>query len=134
MSKQIQLSINTKAKKAIEITDLINKELTALKTTSKLCHLFTKHTTVAIIIIPNHDENILLDIEDYLSKIISNDDDYRHNNYIGDMPGHIRALLLGVEKSIPINCSKLDLGRFQGVFLYEFGLKSSIRKVCMTIL
>jgi len=36
-----------------------------------------------------------------------------------DMPGHIRSILSGMDVTVPITDGRLNLGTWQGIYLYE---------------
>ena len=132
--QQHTLTIQTNNRKAIEITSQINALLTTQTITQGLCHLFVKHTSAGLMITANEDPNILLDIENYLQNIVPDKNkQYHHNNYPMDMPGHLRSLLLGVEKTIPMTDKQLNLGKLQGIFLYEFSQSNHARTIIVTI-
>lgn len=127
------LNITTQGKQAIDITTKINQIIAKSEAKQGLCHLFLQHTSTALMIVPNADTDVLLDIESYLEKSIPEDANYRHHNYKGDMAGHLRTLLIGMEKTIPVTANKLNLGSLQGVFVYEFSQTSKQREVIITI-
>ena len=50
------------------------------------------------------------------------------------MPSYIKSSLLGVSLQVPITNGKLNLGTWQGIYLYEHRDHSSVREVVVTIL
>lgn len=130
----IELVVKTKGRGAIEITQQVNAVLT--QKDAKLCHLFVTHTSASLIITGNKDPDLLLDIEDFLqASVIDTNPNYRHNGEGDfDMSGHIRSVLTGESKSIPVVNNQLALGKFQGLFLYEHRAKESKRKLIVTLL
>ena len=134
MSHQQVIQITTQDRGASNITDVINQTLSTQKS-AKLCHIFVAHTSASLIITGVEDENILLDIEDYFqSQVVDADERYRHNNEGDyDMSGHIRTILTGEQKTIPVIDQKLALGKFQGLFLYEHRAGENLRKLIVTV-
>ena len=134
MSHQQVIQITTQDRGASNITDVINQTLSTQKN-AKLCHIFVAHTSASLIITGVEDENILLDIEDYFqSQVVDADERYRHNNEGDyDMSGHIRTILTGEQKTIPVIDQKLALGKFQGLFLYEHRAGENLRKLIVTV-
>ncbi|SFV85198.1 Uncharacterized protein sll1880 (YjbQ family) [hydrothermal vent metagenome] len=49
------------------------------------------------------------------------------------MSGHIRTILTGESKTIPIQEGRLALGKFQGLFLYEHRAGENTRKLIVTL-
>lgn len=130
---QYQLLIKTSGRSAIDITDQVDKLI--VHTDAQLCHIFVTHTSASLMITGNKDPNVLLDIEDYFQKsVIDADPNYRHNNEGDfDMSGHIRSILTGEAKTIPIIKQQLALGKFQGLYLYEHRVGNNTRKLIITL-
>ena len=136
MSHQHALLVNTQDRGAVEITQLVNDVVAVESEQSHvLCHVFVAHTSASLMVTGNEDTNILLDIEDYLqTKVIDANPTYRHNNEGDyDMSGHIRTILMGESKTIPIQAGQLALGKFQGLFLYEHRAGDNNRKLIVTL-
>jgi secondary thiamine-phosphate synthase enzyme len=131
----LPLNIRTSQRGCVEITQQINALITT-HPQAQLCHIFVKHTSASIIITGNEDENILKDIEDYFQTSVADaNPNYRHcNEGDFDMSGHIRTLLTGESKSIPILNGALNLGKFQGIFLYEHRTGNNQRHLVVTLL
>ncbi len=132
---QQELLVKTTKRGAIEITQLVNDTITQFGVDGVLCHVFVAHTSASLIITGNEDPDILLDIEDYFQTHVADaNPDYRHNNEGDfDMSGHIRTLLTGEAKTIPIQNKKLALGGFQGLFLYEHRAGINNRKLIISV-
>jgi secondary thiamine-phosphate synthase enzyme len=87
----------------------------------------SRHTTAAIVV--NENEPLLLrDLEDLLEGWAPAGRLYRHNDLAArDVPAdekpnghsHARALLLGVSVSLAVADGRLDVGRWQSIFLVE---------------
>ena len=135
MSHQQALLIKTHNRSATEITQLVNAIVTEFSQSHTLCHVFVTHTSASLMITGNEDADVLLDIEDYFqAKVTDANPNYRHNNEGDfDMSGHIRSILTGESKSIPIIDCKLALGKFQGLFLYEHRAGENARKLIVTL-
>lgn len=132
-----ELIIETKGRGAVEITQQINDIIAAVaERSANLCHIFVAHTSASLMITANEYPDLLLDIEDFLAKIAPDtNSDYRHNNADdSDVSGHLRSILTGDGKTIPIKNQQLALGNFQGVFLYEHRGGGHQRKIIITLL
>ncbi|QKQ24111.1 YjbQ family protein [Candidatus Ruthia endofausta] len=134
MSQQ-QLFIKTHQRGAVEITQKVNDIIVIQGHLVELCHVFVAHSSASLMITGSEDSDILLDVEDYLQKIVLDaSPKYRHNNEDDfDMSGHIRTILTGEAKTIPIIDNKLGLGQFQGLFLYEHRSGENTRKLIITL-
>jgi conserved hypothetical protein TIGR00149 len=135
VSQQQVLLITTEDRGAVEITQLVNDIVSQDKENSALCHVFVTHTSASLMITGNEDLDVLSDIEDYFQGIVKDGNPkYRHNNEGKfDMSGHIRSILTGESKAIPIQEGQLALGKFQGLFLYEHRAGKNNRKLIVTL-
>jgi secondary thiamine-phosphate synthase enzyme len=129
------LLIKTHNRGAIEITQLVNTIVDEFAQSHTLCHVFVAHTSASLMITGNEDADVLLDIEDYFQDVVKDGNpNYRHNNEGDfDMSGHIRTILTGESKTIPIQEGRLALGKFQGLFLYEHRAGENTRKLIVTL-
>jgi secondary thiamine-phosphate synthase enzyme len=111
----------------------ITSDLQAFVTTSSiewgLLNVQSLHTTTAIII-NEHEPLLLTDIGGLLERLAPVDAAYRHDNItlrtvncvLGEPPNghsHCRALLLGPTAGVNVANGRLQLGRWQRVFLVE---------------
>jgi len=128
-----ELHISTNGRGAVEITQQVNE---LIEGNAKLCHLFVAHTSASLMITVNEDPQLLLDVEDYFQANVADaNPKYRHNNEGDfDMSGHIRSILTGEAKTIPVMNGKLALGQFQGLYLYEHRAGKNTRKLIVTLL
>ena len=135
MSRRFELSVSTQDRGMLEITDLLNQALPAHTTDAALAHVFVKHTSASLVVTGNEDPNLLSDIESYLQRSIPDGDPrYQHNNEGEfDTSGHIRAILTGESKTLPLVDGQLDLGRYQGLFLYEHRAGQNTRTLIITL-
>lgn len=135
MSHQQELLIKTHNRGAIEITQLVRDIVDEFAQKYVLCHVFVTHTSASLMITGNEDPDVLLDIEDYFqTQVTDANPNYRHNNEGDfDMSGHIRTILTGESKTIPIQAGRLALGKFQGLFLYEHRAGENNRKLVVTL-
>ena len=117
----LNLNINTKPKFLNNITDEVFQYVENSKISNGLCSLFIKHSSASLLIQENADPDVLKDIESFFGRIVPEDETlYKHNSEgPDDMPAHIRSLLTSTSVSIPIINSKLELGTWQGIYLYE---------------
>jgi secondary thiamine-phosphate synthase enzyme len=132
----LNLNIKTKPKCLIDITYEISRQVENSKIKNGLCSLFIQHTSASLIIQENADPSVLRDIESFFRRLVSEDENLYEHNSEGpdDMPAHIRSLLTNTSLSIPIINSKLMLGVWQGIYLYEHRNRSYVRKVIVNIM
>jgi|TARA_B100000902_G_C27162950_1_gene839737 secondary thiamine-phosphate synthase enzyme len=132
----LNLNINTKPKFLNNITDEVFQYVENSKISNGLCSLFIKHSSASLLIQENADPDVLKDIESFFRRIVPEDETLYEHNSEGpdDMPAHIRSLLTSTSVSIPIINSKLELGTWQGIYLYEHRNHSYNRKIIVNII
>ena len=131
-----KLSINTNSKCLNNITLEVVKSVNNSGIKNGNCTLFIKHTSASLVIQENADPAVLRDIESFFKSLVSEDENLYEHNSEGpdDMPAHIRSILTNTSLSIPIINSKLELGTWQGIYLYEHRSQSYSRKVIVNII
>ncbi len=117
------------------ITDNMNKIVIESEIQSGICHVFIQHTSASIIITENADPTVRQDIESWLQKtVLDGDINYQHNDEgDDDMSGHIRCLITDTSQTIPVTNGRLNLGTWQGLFLYEHRTSRFERKLIISI-
>lgn len=83
-----------------------------------VCHVFTPHTTAAVLINENDDPALQKDFDKFLERLAPRDAAYHHND--GNCDAHLKAAVIGCSKSLLIEDGRLVLGRWQGVYFCEF--------------
>ncbi|USW51595.1 Putative YjbQ-like superfamily protein [Septoria linicola] len=120
------------------ITDTILKEIPEVKSYKVgLLHLFIQHTSCALSLNENWDEDVRADMSDALDRIAPQDRKgqlYRHScEGPDDMPAHIKSALVGASVSVPISEGRLATGTWQGIWYLEFRESKMKRKVVATL-
>ncbi|KAI2630738.1 hypothetical protein GGR54DRAFT_635342 [Hypoxylon sp. NC1633] len=104
-----------------------------------LLNLFVQHTSCALSLNENWDEDVRADMSDALDRIApeagpKGEDLYRHSaEGSDDMPAHIKSALIGASVTIPIKDGKLATGTWQGIWYLEFREMKHTRRVVATI-
>lgn len=126
---------NTRARGMTNITSDLQSMVTASQIQTGLCHVYIHHTSAALIITENADPDVLLDLENYLLRLVPDGDPRYHHDAEGkdDMAAHIRSVLTQTKLSLPITQGRMALGTWQAVFLYEHRAQSHTRQVTQTL-
>lgn len=116
------------------ITRLIEENMQELPEKGML-NLFVKHTSAGITINENADPTVRDDFENFLNKMIpENDPDYIHTlEGADDMPAHLKASVIGQSVNIPVSNHRLNLGTWQGIYFCEFRNFGGRRKIVLTL-
>lgn len=132
---QSEISFQSHERGTYNITDKINRLVVESTIQSGLCHIFIQHTSASLIITENADPKVRQDIEYWMQKtVIDGDKNYQHN-YEGDddMSGHIRCMITDTSQTIPVTNGQLNLGTWQGLFLYEHRTGRFERNIIITV-
>ncbi len=100
-----------------------------------LLTLFCRHTSASLVIQENADPDVRRDLEDWVAAVAPESAAYRHRDEgPDDMPAHLRAVLTGVQLSIPLIDGRLALGTWQGIYLFEHRRRPHRREVALHLL
>tara|TARA_R110002111_G_scaffold26397_1_gene57109 strand:- start:4286 stop:4708 length:423 start_codon:yes stop_codon:yes gene_type:complete len=96
--------------------------------------VFIKHTSASLTINENADPTVRIDFESHINKMVPENQAYYQHTYEGsdDMPGHIKASLMGTSIQIPITNGQLNLGIWQGIYLCEHRNRAGGRQLVLT--
>lgn len=97
--------------------------------------VFCRHTSASLLIQENAAPEVKPDIIDWLDRIAPENAGWRHDDEgPDDMPAHIKALLTGVNLSIPVSDGAPMLGTWQGVYLAEHRARPHRREVVLHLI
>ncbi|MBS1251515.1 MAG: hypothetical protein MAG451_00548 [Anaerolineales bacterium] len=114
------LSVSTGSKtEFVDITSQVQDAVTEAGVEEGVCYVFVPHTTAGITVNENWDPNVERDILLTLDNHIAPRDS-RHRHAEGNSPAHIKASLMGSSVTVFVEGGRLQLGRWQGIFLGEF--------------
>ena len=131
---QKTLEIVTSPKTFLDITKNVQALVSESGLDNGVCSLFIKHTSASLVIQENYDPSVRQDFETIFSKLVPEDFPYVHNmEGKDDMPAHIRSALTSTSESIPFVNSKLSLGTWQGIYIWEHRDQKHNRKVIISI-
>jgi secondary thiamine-phosphate synthase enzyme len=130
------IGIRTTGKGTYEITDEVAEVLSRSKITSGTVTVFIQHTSCSLIIMENADPTARADLEKFFDKLVPENAPYFEHNDEGpdDMPSHIRMVLTRSSEVIPVEDSRMQLGTWQGIFLFEHRTANHRRKIVVTVI
>lgn len=132
---QQTLTFETPGRSSRDITRDVAEVVARAGIRSGLAHVFIKHTSASLMICENADPSVREDVERWLARAVPDGDPmYRHRmEGPDDMPGHIRAILTGMDVTVPVTDGALNLGTWQGIYLYEHRSAPHSREVVVTL-
>ena len=135
MHHQQLLKIATKGKSLYKITNKIESIVAESGIKMGLCTIFLRHTSASLIIQENADPDVLVDLSNFLAKLVPESAPYIHNaEGADDMPAHIRTALTHTSEQIPIAQNRLVLGTWQGIYIWEHRERSQQRELVVHIM
>ena len=131
-----EIYIKTSGQYLYEITNEINNWLKIENINHGHLVLFILHTSASLIIQENASLDVLKDINNFFSKLVpENNSLYTHTlEGVDDMPAHIKSLLTQTSITVPIENNKMNLGTWQGIFLFEHRKSSFDRKIILSFI
>jgi secondary thiamine-phosphate synthase enzyme len=115
----MRLSVKTNTQtEMIDVTRLVQHQVTDSRMDSGLCMVFVPHTTAAVTINESADPAVRQDILMVLNKIVPWQEAYRHME--GNSPAHLKSSIIGASVTIAVENGQLVLGTWQGIFFCEF--------------
>ena len=131
-----QLEVRTHGKGLYEVTDQIESKIDKSGIQNGTVTVFIQHTSCSIVIMENADPTARRDLEQFFDRLVPEDVDYFTHDAEGsdDMPSHIRMVLTRTGETIPIVDGRMQLGTWQGIFLFEHRRSPHRRKVVITMM
>src|SRR5437762_6248460 len=128
------LIVSTTGKGTYEITDKIEALVHESKIENGVVTIFAQHTSCSLIVMENADPTARRDLEEYFDRLVPENADYFEHDSEGadDMPSHIRMVLTQSSETIPVADGRMQLGTWQGIFLFEHLCASHRRKLFLT--
>lgn len=101
-----------------------------------LLHLFIGHTSAALSLNENADADVRTDLATAFDGLVRDGDAAFIHTAEGadDMSAHVKSTMIGASVTVPITGGRLDLGRWQGIYLCEFRNVASARTVVATVI
>ena len=131
-----ELEVRTHGKGLYEITDDVQSKINNCGVRNGTVTVFVQHTSCSIVIMENADPTARRDLEEFFDRLVPENADYFTHDAEGsdDMPSHIRMVLTRTSETMPIVDGKMQLGTWQGIFLFEHRRAPHRRKVFITIM
>jgi secondary thiamine-phosphate synthase enzyme len=130
------LEVNTRGKGTYEITDQVAEVVRQSGVSEGTATVFVQHTSASLIIFENADRTARVDLEKYFEHLVPEDLDYFIHTSEGsdDMPSHIRMVLTRSSEVIPVSRREMQLGTWQGIFLFEHRRAAHRRSIVVTVI
>ena len=131
IQKFFNLVVNTSGQRLYEITDKTIEWIEKNNFTNGMLNMSIQHTSASLIVQENADPDVQKDLINYFDRLVPMDDKLYIHSSEGkdDMPAHIKSALTNNQISLSIKESRLILGTWQGIYLFEHRLDSHKRTI-----
>lgn len=129
------LTFQTPGKGLHEITEPLAEVIRRADVETGLCHVFLKHTSASLIVTENADPSARRDLLNWFERLApENDPDYTHTSEgPDDMPSHLKAAVTRTSETLPVKDGRLDIGTWQGVFIFEHRTRPHERTISVRV-
>lgn len=128
--------VPTRGKGTYEITDEITALVQRSGIMTGLATIFLQHTSASLVIYENADPTARADLHRYFEELVPEDNPSLVHTLEGpdDSTSHLRMVLTRTSESIPIANGDLQLGTWQGLFLFEHRRAPHQRTVVVSLI
>lgn len=129
-------TISTRGKGTYEITGQVAEAIAASGVRAGTVTVFVRHTSCSLIIMENADPTARRDLEKFFEKLVPEDTPYFAHTAEGadDSTSHIRSVLTRSSEVIPIADGRMQLGTWQGIFLFEHRRAPHQRRISASVI
>ena len=114
----------------IDLTDMIQTEVTASGIKNGVVHVFAPHAT-GILVLTENDYGLLEDIKALLEAIAPKGKAYRHPS---NAHSHLRSMLLPPDKSLPVIDGRVEFGTWQSLLFVETDVYPRERTILIQVM
>lgn len=128
--------VQTRGKGTLEITAAVVRVLQESGVRTGTATVFLQHTSASLVIYENADPSARTDLHAFFERLVPEGSDYFVHTDEGpdDMPSHLRMVLTRTSEVIPVAQGRLQLGTWQGIFLFEHRRAPHTRTVVVSVL
>jgi secondary thiamine-phosphate synthase enzyme len=115
-----RLTVATDGPGLVDVTDRVLRWVRAQAIQNGLLTIWCGHTSASLLVQENADPNVRADLETFFRRLVPEHVGYQHQDEgPDDMPAHIKSALTQTQLTIPIDASKLVLGIWQALYVFE---------------
>ena len=123
--------IKTKGSGLYDFTEQTKNFVHKNKLLNGILNINILHTSASLTIQENADPDVLYDLNNFFKKLVPMDNKlYKHTTEgKDDMPAHIKSALTNSHLTLSVKNSRIILGTWQGLYLFEHRLENQTRKI-----
>ena len=129
-------TVATRGKGTYDLTDQVATAMAESRIKNGTVTVFVRHTSCSLIIMENADPTARRDLEKFFEQLVPEETPWFEHTAEGsdDSTSHIRSVLTRSSEVIPIAAGRLQLGTWQGIFLFEHRRAPHRRQISLTII
>ena len=130
-----QLELRTQGKGTYELTSEVEAIVRKSAVQTGTITIFVQHTSCSLLLMENAAPAARRDLEKFFDRLVPEEQSFEHDDEgPDDMPSHIRMALTRTSDVIPIVKGELQLGTWQGIFLFEHRRTPHRRRLVVTVM
>jgi secondary thiamine-phosphate synthase enzyme len=131
-----RIQISTRGKGTYQLTGELSALVSRSGIKEGLATVFIQHTSASLVIYENADPTARTDLHRFFEELVPEDNPALIHTMEGpdDSTSHLRMVLTRTSESIPIAEGRLQLGTWQGIFLFEHRTAPHRRTVVVSLL
>jgi len=136
MAHRTSFEVATRGRGTYDITERVAAAIAGSGVGDGLATVFVHHTSASLIVCENADASVRTDLETFFGRLVPDGDAMFTHDAEGDddMPAHVRTVLTQTSIAVPVAHGRLDLGTWQGLYLWEHRSAPHHRRVSVTVL
>lgn len=97
---------------------------------------YCRHTSASLVIQENADPDVQRDLLAFFRRLVPDGDPLFIHRAEGpdDMPAHVKSALTQTSVTIPVSGGRLQLGTWQGLYLFEHRRAPHVRKIVLHLI
>ena len=123
------MTLKTKGAGLYVFTEQTQEFINKNKVVNGILNINILHTSASLTIQENADPDVLYDLNNFFKKLVPMDNKlYKHTTEgKDDMPAHIKSALTNSHLTLSVKNSRIILGTWQGLYLFEHRLENHTR-------
>tara|TARA_B100002003_G_scaffold30803_2_gene25886 strand:- start:710 stop:1105 length:396 start_codon:yes stop_codon:yes gene_type:complete len=123
------MTLKTKGAGLYVFTEQTQEFINKNKVVNGILNINILHTSASLTIQENADPDVLYDLNNFFKRLVPMDNKlYKHTTEgKDDMPAHIKSALTNSHLTLSVKNSRIILGTWQGLYLFEHRLENQTR-------
>jgi secondary thiamine-phosphate synthase enzyme len=136
MAHRTSFEVATRGRGTYDVTERVAAAVAGSGVGDGLATVFVHPTSASLIVCENADPSVRRDLETFFGRLVLDGDPMFTHDAEGDddMPAHVRSVLTQTSLVVPVASGRLDVGTWQGLYLWEHRAAPHRRKLSVTVM